>query len=36
VQGFDIIGGSPAEFAAFIRNDLAKWTRVAAAAGFGR
>jgi tripartite-type tricarboxylate transporter receptor subunit TctC len=36
VQGFDIIGGSPEEFAAFIRDDLAKWTRVAAAAGFGR
>ena len=36
LQGFDIIGGSPEEFAAFIRDDLAKWTRVAAAAGFGR
>jgi len=36
VQGFDIIGGSPEEFAAFIRDDLAKWTQVAAAAGFGR
>jgi tripartite-type tricarboxylate transporter receptor subunit TctC len=36
VQGFDIVGGSPEEFAAFIRDDLAKWTRVAAAAGFGR
>ena len=36
VQGFDIIGGSPEGFAAFIRDDLAKWTRVAAAAGFGR
>jgi tripartite-type tricarboxylate transporter receptor subunit TctC len=36
VQGFDIVGGSPEEFAAFIRDDLAKWTRVAAAAGFAR
>jgi tripartite-type tricarboxylate transporter receptor subunit TctC len=26
-------GGSPEEFAAFIRDDLAKWTRVATAAG---
>ena len=36
VQGFDIVGGSPEEFVAFIRDDLAKWTRVAAAAGFAR
>jgi tripartite-type tricarboxylate transporter receptor subunit TctC len=36
VQGFDIVGGSPEEFAVFIRDDLAKWTQVAAAAGFGR
>jgi tripartite-type tricarboxylate transporter receptor subunit TctC len=36
VQGFDIVGGSPEEFAAFIRDDLAKWTRVAAAAGLAR
>src|SRR5262249_53807612 len=32
-QGFDMAGGSPEEFAAFIRNDLAKWERVASAAG---
>src|SRR5262245_14737333 len=32
-QGFDMAGGSPEEFAAFIRDDLAKWTRVATAAG---
>jgi len=36
VQGFDIVGSTPAEFAAFIREDLNKWTRVAAAAGFAR
>jgi tripartite-type tricarboxylate transporter receptor subunit TctC len=29
-------GGSPEEFAAFIRDDIAKWTRVAAAAGLKR
>jgi tripartite-type tricarboxylate transporter receptor subunit TctC len=36
VQGFDMAGGSPEEFAAFIRDDLAKWTRVAGAAGLAR
>jgi tripartite-type tricarboxylate transporter receptor subunit TctC len=34
--GFDMAGGSPEEFAAFIRDDLAKWTRVAGAAGLKR
>jgi tripartite-type tricarboxylate transporter receptor subunit TctC len=29
-------GGSPEEFAAFIRDDLAKWERVASAAGLKR
>jgi tripartite-type tricarboxylate transporter receptor subunit TctC len=32
-QGFDMAGGSPEEFAAFIRDDLAKWVRVAGASG---
>jgi tripartite-type tricarboxylate transporter receptor subunit TctC len=36
LQGFDMIGGSPEEFAAFIRDDLAKWERVAGAAGLKR
>jgi tripartite-type tricarboxylate transporter receptor subunit TctC len=35
-QGFDMAGGSPEDFAAFIRDDLAKWERVAAAAGLKR
>jgi tripartite-type tricarboxylate transporter receptor subunit TctC len=35
-QGYDMEGGSPAEFAAFIRNDLEKWARVAAATGLKR
>jgi len=35
-QGFDMEVGSPEEFAAFIRNDLEKWSRVAAAAGLKR
>jgi tripartite-type tricarboxylate transporter receptor subunit TctC len=35
-QGFDMAGGSPEEFAAFIRDDLAKWERVAGAAGLKR
>jgi hypothetical protein len=29
-------GGSPEEFAGFIRDDLAKWVRVAAASGLKR
>lgn len=32
-QGIDPRGGSPAEFSAFIRADIAKWTAVVAAAG---
>ncbi len=36
VQGFDKAGGSPEDFAAFIRDDLAKWTRVARAAGLAK
>ena len=35
-QGFDMVGGSPEEFAAFIREKLAKWDRVASAAGLKR
>jgi tripartite-type tricarboxylate transporter receptor subunit TctC len=35
-QGFDMAGGSPEEFAAFIRDDLAKWVRVAGASGLKR
>jgi tripartite-type tricarboxylate transporter receptor subunit TctC len=35
-QGFDMESGGPEEFAAFIRNDLEKWARVAAAAGLKR
>ena len=35
-QGFDLVGGSPEDFAAFIRDDLAKWERVASAAGLKR
>jgi tripartite-type tricarboxylate transporter receptor subunit TctC len=35
-QGFDMEGGSPEEFAAFLRSDLEKWSRVAAAAGLKR
>jgi tripartite-type tricarboxylate transporter receptor subunit TctC len=35
-QGFDMAGGSPEEFAVFIRDDLAKWERVADAAGLKR
>lgn len=33
VQGFDIEDVTPAEFAAFLRRDIAKWGRVAVAAG---
>ncbi len=35
-QGFDMEGGTPAEFAAFVRSDLEKWSRVATAAGLKR
>ena len=32
-QGFDMEDGTPQEFAAFLRRDIAKWARVAVAAG---
>jgi tripartite-type tricarboxylate transporter receptor subunit TctC len=35
-QGFDMEGGTPEEFAAFISADLAKWSRVATAARITR
>ena len=35
-QGFDMERGSPEEFAAFLHNDLEKWSRVAAASGLKR
>ena len=35
-QGFDMEDGTPQEFAAFLRLDIAKWTRVAVAAGLKR
>jgi tripartite-type tricarboxylate transporter receptor subunit TctC len=35
-QGYDMAGGTPQEFASFINNDLAKWSRVAAAAWIKR
>jgi len=35
-QGFDMERGSPEEFAAFLRNDLEKWSRVATASGLKR
>jgi tripartite-type tricarboxylate transporter receptor subunit TctC len=34
--GYDMEGGTPEEFAAFIRADLDKWSRVAAATGLKR
>jgi tripartite-type tricarboxylate transporter receptor subunit TctC len=33
VQGIDVIGGSPADLAAFIRRDLAKYAKLAKTAG---
>jgi tripartite-type tricarboxylate transporter receptor subunit TctC len=33
VQGIDVIGGSPAEFAAFIKQDLAKYEKLVKTAG---
>jgi len=33
VQGIDVIGGSPAEFAAFIRQDVAKYAKLVKTAG---
>ena len=32
-QGLDPRGGSPADFASVIRNDIVKWTKVVADAG---
>ncbi len=33
VQGFDVIGGSPADLAAFIRQDVAKYAKLVKTAG---
>ncbi len=33
LQGFDVIGSSPAEFARFIRSETQKWTRIVRAVG---
>jgi tripartite-type tricarboxylate transporter receptor subunit TctC len=33
VQGFDPLGGSPQDFARFIKSDMQKWSSVAAATG---
>jgi tripartite-type tricarboxylate transporter receptor subunit TctC len=33
VQGIDVIGGSPADFAAFIRQDVAKYAKLVKTAG---
>ena len=33
VQGIDVIGGSPAEFAAFLRQDVAKYAKLVKTAG---
>ena len=32
-QGIDVIGGSPADFAAFIRQDVAKYAKLVKTAG---
>lgn len=32
-QGLEVIAGTPAEFGAFLRDELARWARVVAAAG---
>ena len=32
-QGIDTLGGSPAQFANYIRTEISKWAEVAAAAG---
>ena len=36
LQGFDTLQGSPQAFADFIKTDVARWSRVAAAAGLKR
>jgi len=33
LQKQDMLGGTPQEFADYVRSEIAKWTRVAAAAG---
>jgi tripartite-type tricarboxylate transporter receptor subunit TctC len=35
-QGYDMAGGGPEEFATMLRDDLAKWSRVATATGLKR
>jgi len=32
-QGIDVIGGTPADFAAFIRQDVAKYAKLVKTAG---
>ena len=32
-QGIDVLGGTPEEFAAYVRSEIAKWERVTKAAG---
>lgn len=32
-QGMDVLGGTPAEFSAFIEKDINKWTRILASTG---
>jgi tripartite-type tricarboxylate transporter receptor subunit TctC len=36
LQGFDTLQGTPEAFADFIKADVARWSRVAAAAGLKR
>jgi tripartite-type tricarboxylate transporter receptor subunit TctC len=32
-QGIDMLGGTPKDFADYVRSETAKWSRVVAAAG---
>jgi tripartite-type tricarboxylate transporter receptor subunit TctC len=32
-QGFDIVGSTPAEFAAYVKADIPKWEKVIKASG---
>ncbi|HEX3169075.1 MAG TPA: tripartite tricarboxylate transporter substrate binding protein, partial [Burkholderiales bacterium] len=32
-QGFEPVGGTPAEFSAYIKAEIAKWAKVIKAAG---
>ncbi len=32
-QGIDMLGGTPEQFAAYIKSEIVKWERVTAAAG---